>query len=74
MLLSMKSVCKNNRFFGKMTQASSGSERKIISRAIGQFVFGISDFFLIGHKLQISSTLKMTIILSLVITIRPKKF
>ena len=33
-----------------MTRASSGSDRKIISRAIGQILLGISDFFLIRHK------------------------
>ena len=33
-----------------MTQASSGSDRKIISRAIGQISFGYSEFCLICHK------------------------
>ena len=33
-----------------MTRASSGSDRKIISRAIGQNIFEISEFFLIRHK------------------------
>ena len=33
-----------------MTRASSGSDRKIISRAIGQILLGISEFFLIRHK------------------------
>ena len=33
-----------------MTRASSGSDRKIISKAIGQFFLGISEIFLIRHK------------------------
>ena len=33
-----------------MTRASSGSDRKIISRPIGQFFFGISEIILYIHK------------------------
>ena len=32
-----------------MTQASSGSDRKISSRTIDQTFFGISEIFLIPH-------------------------
>ena len=50
-----------------MTRASSGSDRKIISRAIGQIAFGISEILLIHHKQCTKNAI-------LAITIRPKKF
>ena len=64
LILSMKSICKNNIFLKNMTRASSGSDRKIISRAICQIVFLNFWFFLIRYTKCTKN--------DLVITVRPK--